>query len=189
MGRHLTTGLARLGAAAALMAMLVALPVAVVSLVGLPQRGALADAFGTGRLDDTAIVHIGMVLFLALWAWFALTALAEIMRIASWRGRPRPAPLRPITASPGGWVRRLVRIAMISSTAVVGSGLAGLTGTSISSAGAAGITSSATLQSAGPVELSSRAAPANTMLATAATRRTRSRCGWATHCSGTGSSS
>lgn len=120
---RVAAGVLRLGAALAMLALLVALPIAVVALVGPPQRGALADAMQSGRLDDSAIVQIGTVLFLVLWAWFAATAVGEIVRVAAWRSRPRAAPLAPLSSSPTGWVRRMVRVAMISSTTAVGSGL------------------------------------------------------------------
>ena len=137
--RHqLMSGSARIGATFALLATLVALPLAVVALIGLPQRQALSDAFRTGRLDDTAVVQIGTLLFLLLWAWFAATAAGEIARVAAWRARPRPTPLQPLAASPTGWIRRLVRVAMISSSAVVGSGLLSVMGApTVGSVGAA----------------------------------------------------
>ena len=148
--RHqLMSGSARIGATFALLATLVALPLAVVALIGLPQRQALSDAFRTGRLDDTAVVQIGTLLFLLLWAWFAATAAGEIARVAAWRARPRPTPLQPLAASPTGWIRRLVRVAMISSSAVVGSGLLSVMGaTTVGSVGAASSSSASSSASA-----------------------------------------
>jgi hypothetical protein len=128
--RHITSALARAGAAMALLGGLVALPITIVSVVGMPQRGALADAFTTGRLDDQAIVQLGTVLFVALWAWFAATAVTEIARVAAWRARPRSTALGAVNATPSGWVRQLVRVAMISSTTIVGTGLLSVMATS-----------------------------------------------------------
>jgi LysM repeat protein len=169
-GSGIARGVVRLAAGLSLLAGLVALPLAVVMLVGLPQRGALADTLRTGRLDDTAIVQLGTVLFLVLWAWFAATAVGEVVRVAAWRAHPRSTPLEPLNASPTGWVRRLVRVAMISSTAVVGSGLLSVIGavspTPISAAASFTQPSPALSTSAGMAPRADHVAPANAIRST-----------------------
>ncbi|MBI5089712.1 MAG: LysM peptidoglycan-binding domain-containing protein, partial [Actinobacteria bacterium] len=115
--------IARLGACLVLLAGLIALPLAVVTIIGTPDRDVLSDAFGTGRVDDAAIVQIGLVVFLLLWAWFASTAIGEIVRVASWRGGRQRRALAPVATSPSGWIRRAVRLAMLGSTSLVGTGL------------------------------------------------------------------
>ena len=121
--------MARLGALLLLAAMFVAVPVAASAIVGGsswsdPGGSSLADALRSGRLDDRAVLQCGVVLFLVLWVWFAVTAVAEVAQILAAGRRGRGArTLRPTNATPSGWVRHLVRIALLSSTAVMGSGV------------------------------------------------------------------
>ena len=109
----------RITAAATLLALFGAVPAAVVSSVGLPRWAEISAAASTGRINDGAIVSIGTTLFLGLWAWFALTALAEAVRVLAWRGGDPTRSLAPVTPSPSGMVKRLVRVALISTTVAV----------------------------------------------------------------------
>ena len=116
--RLISTTVTRLGAALVLLALLVGVPIATVALVGI-DVGSLSGALDTGRLSTAAVVQIGLAVFLLLWVWFAVTALSEVARVVRWRRAPRAVSLRPTLPSPTGWVRGLVRVAMISSAVVV----------------------------------------------------------------------
>ena len=106
----------RITAAATLLALLVALPFAVVTMVGRPRWSAMSAALGTGRIDDAAIVSIGTALFLGLWIWFAITAIAETARVVVWQSGRSARGLPATGSSPSDVVKRLVRAALISTT-------------------------------------------------------------------------
>jgi len=112
--------LRRLAALIALVVLLVAVPLLVVRLIGMPGRETLSiDALS--RLDEQTIVHLGAAVFVVLWGWFATTAIAEAVVVAHWRlERRRPdrevEPLPPLEATPSGLVRKLVRLALVSAT-------------------------------------------------------------------------
>ena len=116
--RLISTTLTRLGAALVLVVVLVAVPLAAVALIGL-DVGAISEGTHTGRLGTDAVVQLGLAVFLLLWVWFVVTALSEVGRVLRWRRSPRHLVLRPTMPSPTGWVRGLVRVALISSTVVV----------------------------------------------------------------------
>jgi LysM domain len=123
----IVSALTRLASSALLLATLVGIPVVVLTVVGLPSRQQLADLTSGGRVDGDVIVGVGVIVFAALWMWFAGTAIAEIGRVLRWRMVPRTA-LAQVPPTPAGAIRRIVRIAMISTSAVVGSNLAALAG-------------------------------------------------------------
>lgn len=111
--------LVRGAAALLLLGLLVGIPVAVVELIGLPDvRHWSVDA--VGRLDEQMVTDIGAVVFLLLWAWFAVTACGEVVRLLRWRRRS--VVLAPTSPGPAGWVRRLVRVVFVSSMALVAVG-------------------------------------------------------------------
>lgn len=118
----------RWAAVVALAALAACGPALIHAVVGspLPDVSAVRAAWRTGRLDDDAVVQVGALLFLALWAWFLASAAAEAWSVLRWRAAPRRSPLPVITPSPTGWVRQLVRVALVSSTAIAASGLAPL---------------------------------------------------------------
>lgn len=126
-----TSGPTRLAAAALLVGVFVVLPVLVwrgIGGVGTAGAGVAWDTvFRSGRVDGDTVVAAGLIVFTALWAWFALTAISEAARVVSWRHRP-VASLPPLPASPTGAIRRLVRAALVSTSTVVGAGLVSLTG-------------------------------------------------------------
>lgn len=103
-------------------------PAVVHAVIGtpIPEVAVIRGAWRTGRLDDAAVVQIGALLFLVLWAWFLASAASEAWHVLRWRSAPRRMPLPAITPSPTGWVRHLVRVALVSSTAIAASGLAPL---------------------------------------------------------------
>jgi len=135
---------ARLAAAALLLGIGVALPMGVVATIGspLPTRVQWDALRATGHLDDAMAIRIGLTLAAVLWAWFVVTAAREVVVVASERrevgasvravptpvvGRsagstPTPSPgLVPAPRGPveRGWVRRLVRLAMVGGAVTV----------------------------------------------------------------------
>ena len=124
--RRLTAAATRLSALIVLAAVLFAVPAGAVALLGRVDDGSpgasWTDALTTGRLDDATVVRIGVILFVALWAWFAITALAEVARVVA--ARRHVGSLRPTASTPSGWVRHLVRVALVSSSAVMGGSMA-----------------------------------------------------------------
>ena len=129
------------GAIVTLLGLLAGVPIGVAALTGslLPKWALLRNAWTTGRIDDQTVVQVGLATFAVLWVWFALTVAAEVLHVMRWQRQQRassgapsdgvPASgraLAPVHRTPSGFVRRLVRLALISSTALVGSGLAPL---------------------------------------------------------------
>ena len=126
------SALARCGALLVITAVVVGVPLTVVRLIGLPRPGSWSLA-AAGRLDERVIAEIGGTVFLLLWAWFACTVATEVARVVrsvrsgrrrhrSDRGDASRRALPPTSSTPTGWVRRLVRVALVSSVAVAGSG-------------------------------------------------------------------
>ncbi len=109
--------LARLVTALGLAVVLAGVPVAIVLGVGvpLPSLAGLRDAWSAQRVDADLVLRIGTLVFVALWAWFALTALAELWRVMAWKRGPVGARLAPVPPGPSGWIRSLVRFVAISS--------------------------------------------------------------------------
>ena len=105
----------RMGALVLLAMLLVVLPVAVALLVGVPDPSLSEwrSLWTAGRIDGQLVVQVGVVLFVVLWAWFAITALAELWRVA------RRAPVTPLDRGPSSVVRGLVRLAVLSGAALV----------------------------------------------------------------------
>lgn len=103
-----------------LLAFLVGVPFAVLTTVGLPgpMSARWRSVWSTGRLGTDAVVQVGAVLFAVLWAWFAVTALAEVVQVV--RARRCSTPLAPTnpTQSPTSAVRALVRFIAVGSIVV-----------------------------------------------------------------------
>ena len=122
--------LRRLLAAAVLTGVLVGIPIAIARLADgvVPRWASIRSAWTTGRIDDDALVQIGALLFTSLWLWFGATAVAEATHVLRARSRAagRPVVLEPVSRTPSGGVRRLVRLALISSTALIGTSFAPL---------------------------------------------------------------
>ena len=115
----------RLGALIALVLLLVAVPALVIGLIGLPDRTTLSPG-ALSRLDEQTLVHIGLAVFAVLWAWFAVTAIAEAVVVLRWRIERRRTdseaePLPPLDATPGGSIRKLVRLALVSAAVLAAS--------------------------------------------------------------------
>ena len=130
----LLSGVSRLIAAVTLLGVLVVLPLLVwrgVGGVGGSESGGIdwRGSLGSGRIDADTVVALGLIVFSALWVWFALTAGGEIARVVAWHRHPT-ATLAPVPPSPSGAIRRLVRAALVSTSAVMGAGLVSLTGVS-----------------------------------------------------------
>ncbi len=139
-----TSATTRFAAAALLVGAFVVLPVLVWRGIGGVGTGGVGVSWGTvfrsGRVDGDTVVAAGLIVFTALWAWFALIAINEAARVVSWRQRSIAA-LPPLPASPTGAIRRLVRAALVSTSTVVGAGLVSLTGSvGVGAAAAAPVT-------------------------------------------------
>jgi hypothetical protein len=102
----LLSGITRLTAIATLVGVLVVLPLLVWR--GIGSAGGVGGIdwqtiVRSGRIDADTVVALGLVVFTALWAWFALTAVVEIARVVAWR-RPRWHPChRRQVARSDGW--------------------------------------------------------------------------------------
>ncbi len=112
--------LVRLLAAAVLSMLLIGLPLAAVSTIGvpLPTWSQLAQSWHQRRVPNELVLRCGAMVFLVLWAWFAATAVAEMVSIARNPGGSRA----PLEAGPSGWVRALVRVAVISTVSATAVG-------------------------------------------------------------------
>lgn len=112
--------MARVLAAAALAALLLGLPVLAVSTFGfpLPSWSQLAQSWHQRRVPDELVLRCGALVVAVLWGWFAGTAVAEVVAIARHRG----GSVEPLSAGPSGWVRALVRIAVISTVSATAVG-------------------------------------------------------------------
>lgn len=120
MGR-IWRGLVRVAAVLLLVALLVGVPVAVLTAVGgrWPALHDWDEAWSTGRVPEHLVMQAAAVVALLLWMWFAVTAAVEVWRVVGERGGAAPrhvAGQRP--SGPNGWVRTLVRVAVLSSTAL-----------------------------------------------------------------------
>lgn len=110
----------RAGAVLLLAGLLLVLPVAVVLSVGAPDPTHWRTLWTTGRIDGALVVQVGMVLFAVLWAWFAITALAELWIVI--RRAVRREPVALLERGPSNMVRNLVRLAVLSGAALVAMG-------------------------------------------------------------------
>lgn len=128
-GGVVTGILARLGAVLALVGGLVVLPALVWAVVGGPVGIDWRGIVDRGRVDADAVVAIGLVVFTLMWVWFTITAVTEVVRVLAWRREPA-ATLPPLDPTPSGAIRRLVRVALVSTSTVVAASLSSLTGTS-----------------------------------------------------------
>ena len=124
--RLITSVLARVAALVALVAVLVGVPLVALRLTGALSDASPSSSWTTGRLDDGAVLQIAAVVFLGLWGWFAAVAVSETVAVMRHHRSPRTVGLRPVPASPAGWVRRLVRVVLLSSGAIVGPLAAGV---------------------------------------------------------------
>ncbi|MFZ4810611.1 MAG: hypothetical protein ACOYL9_04630 [Ilumatobacteraceae bacterium] len=124
--RLITSVLARVAALVAVVAVLVGVPLVALRLTGALSDASPSSSWTTGRLDDGAVLQIAAVVFLGLWGWFAAVAVSETVAVMRHRRSPRTVGLRPVPASPAGWVRRLVRVVLLSSGAIVGPLAAGV---------------------------------------------------------------
>ena len=117
--RSIIRRLLRFTALVAVAAVLFGVPIAVVRTVGrpLPTLEQWRAVWRSHQVETGFVVRLGSMVFVALWAWFACTALAEAWRVAR-RGPAVPSPLEG--KSPKARIQRLVRFIAISSVAVSG---------------------------------------------------------------------
>ena len=114
--------LARLAAGLLVVAVLT-VPVALMARVaGNPFGGDLLRRVQDRTVDDATILRLLSIGFYVLWAWFALPAIRQA-RLCLKARHPRPsAPASPrsvpvvVDRGPQGWLTRLVRYALTSST-------------------------------------------------------------------------
>ncbi len=126
MMMKLRRGTLRVLASAALLGVMVGVPVALRKLVGfpLPSASQLRDAWRHNSVDADLVLAIGAAIFTALWLWFVLTALAELLHVIKCRFGGPSAVLRPLQSGPDRWIRQLMRFVAFSSvtaTAALGS--------------------------------------------------------------------
>ena len=116
--RHISRNALRVVALLALAAALVGVPAFVAVTVGrpFPSIGQLQSVWRTRQVDADFVVRLGTAVFVLLWAWFAVTAVVEFVRVLT-----RPSSVHregDIAApSPTNWVKGLVRFIAISSVA------------------------------------------------------------------------
>jgi hypothetical protein len=123
MIRRLLQTLARLAAALAVIAIVV-IPVAVMlRIAGNPFDPNVLSRLADRRVDDTTIVKLLAVAFLAVWAWVVVPAIRQV-HISLAARRParssRTVVRHPIEApadapGPRSWLARLVRFALTST--------------------------------------------------------------------------
>lgn len=109
----------RVLAGSALIALLVGVPAVALTLTDTLPGTSLAEVVTTGRLDAAAVVQVVSLVFLLLWAWFAVTAIDEAWRLVRHRRSGLAGPLPEPPPSPTGLARRLVRTALLSSGALL----------------------------------------------------------------------
>jgi hypothetical protein len=130
--------LVRVAALAVLVILLAGVPVAVLLTVGAPWPSAAQwrDAWQSRTVDTGFVVHLGSAMFLLLWSWFAVTALAEMVRVTAARRDPERLAAMPRGEGPVRWVRGLVRVAAIGSVSASAL-MTGLAGHGLAAPGAA----------------------------------------------------
>ena len=118
--RRLAHALSRLLATVALLALLIGVPLAVGRLIGWPTPSVaqLRSTWRTRQIDTDTVIKLGSVIFVLLWAWFAVTALSEAVRAMRWQARSPGRPLPALQSGPGDAIRRLVRLAVLSTVSV-----------------------------------------------------------------------
>lgn len=108
-----------------LLAVLIGVPVMVARTIGLPVPSwhQWRIAMSSRRVDTDFVVRLGAGIFVLLWSWFAVTAVAEFGRVWAHRREPSALPAVDRADGPAWWVRGLVRfiaISSVSATALMG---------------------------------------------------------------------
>ena len=112
---------ARVGACAALVALLVVPPVLVAMLIGrpYPQWSTLTDELDRGQVSTDTVMRIAALVFAAIWVWLTLTIATETFRLLRNRridpSNRRPAP--PAVRGRDTFIHRLVRLAVLGTIA------------------------------------------------------------------------
>lgn len=118
--RRLVHAVSRLMATVVLLALLIGVPLAVGRLIGWPAPSVsqLRSTWRTRQIDTDTVIRLGSVIFVLLWAWFAVTALSETARAMRWEARTPGRPMPTLQSGPGDAIRRLVRLAVLSTVSV-----------------------------------------------------------------------
>jgi DNA-binding SARP family transcriptional activator len=122
MLRRLAQVFTRLAAGLLVIALLV-VPVVVMALIaGNPFGGDLLQRITDRRVDDATLLRLLSLAFYVLWGWFALPAFRQArLCLSASRNPTRPgtasaAPPVVVEHGPQGWLARLVRYALTTST-------------------------------------------------------------------------
>lgn len=114
--------LARLAAGLIVVAVLTVPVVLMARVAGNPFGGDLLGRVQDRRVDDATILRLLSIGFYVLWAWFALPAIRQARLCLKARhprlsaqASPRSVPV-VVDRGPQGWLTRLVRYALTSST-------------------------------------------------------------------------
>jgi len=104
---------------------LIGVPVMVAQTIGLPVPSwhQWRIAMSSRRVDTDFVVRLGACIFVLLWSWFAITAIAEFGRVWLHRRELSALPAVDRADGPTWWVRGLVRfiaISSVSATALMG---------------------------------------------------------------------
>ena len=114
--------LARIAAGLIVVAVLTIPVVVMARVAGNPFGGDLLKRVRDRTVDDATILRLLSIAFYVLWAWFALPAIRQARLCLSVRhARPsaQPSPRSVpviVERGPQGWLTRLVRFALTSST-------------------------------------------------------------------------
>lgn len=113
---HLRRNVLRAMAGLSLALLLLGVPVAVVARLRSTEGSVdLRVLWQQHRVTPEVALLAGGVLFVVLWSWFALTALAELVRVWPKRSAPEVAAARHVEGGPSGLVRAVVRFVVLSS--------------------------------------------------------------------------
>ncbi|MEY4605267.1 MAG: hypothetical protein RLY45_27 [Actinomycetota bacterium] len=109
-------GLLRLGAALLVVALLCLVPVLLfgMSVVRIPSADEWRQMLSTRRVDEEAVLATGAAVFLGLWLWFTGSAVGECWTVLRWRRNAGTTPLPAVAPGPTGWLRSLVRLAVLA---------------------------------------------------------------------------
>jgi DNA-binding SARP family transcriptional activator len=121
MLRRLAQFVTRLAAGLLVIALLIVPVVVMASIAGNPFGGDLVQRITDRRVDDATLLRLLSLGFYVLWGWFALPAIRQARLCMSSRnptrpGTPSAVPPVVVERGPQGWLARLVRYALTTST-------------------------------------------------------------------------
>ncbi|MFM7251444.1 MAG: hypothetical protein ACKO27_00025 [Ilumatobacteraceae bacterium] len=88
------------------------------SAVRLPSAAMWRQLLSTRRVGEDVVVASGTAVFLGLWAWFSLSAVAECWAVLRWRRLAGAVPLPELPPGPTGRLRALVRLAVLAGVTI-----------------------------------------------------------------------